>query len=231
MTKMNVWIGFDPREQIAYQELDRSIRKYNRFVNIRPVLKPLLEQRRLYRREDPKASTEFSLTRFLVPKLNNYVGYALFMDCDMLVQCNIEKIMDEADLTKAVNCVKHDYTPKTDTKMDGRKQYAYPRKNWSSVMLFNCNHRFTRRLTPSYISEEATPADLHRMVWAEESIGELDPTWNCLSGYYDLDKPNIIHYTDGGPWLPEYTDCQYAQPWLDQHWEYKNYFTRFKADE
>ena len=228
-SKLNVWIGFDPSETKAYEMAVFSIRKYNPTISIRPLLREQLRQMELYYRKDSRASTEFSLTRFLVPKLSNYMGYSLFMDCDMVVNTNIEKIMDEADLTKAVNCVKHDYTPKTEIKMDGKKQYVYPRKNWSSVMLFNCNHRYTRRLTVKYVNT-ATPSDLHRMEWAEDSIGELDKTWNCLSGYYDIDKPKIIHYTDGGPWLSAYRHCQYSNYYHDYSWENRRRFGRFKNE-
>lgn len=226
MTDLNVWIGFDPREMLAYQMATASIWKYNPTINIRPVLREQLRQKEIYWRDDPLASTEFSLTRFLVPKLSNYTGYSLFMDCDILATTNVEQILDEADLSKAVNCVQHDYTPKSDVKMDGREQHTYPRKNWSSVMLFNCSHKYTRRLHYRYVNE-ASPADLHRMTWAEDSIGELSPEWNCLSGYYDLDNPKIIHYTDGGPWLDEYKDCQYSEGWHALDMELKGRFGNF----
>jgi hypothetical protein len=228
MTSLNVWIGFDPREMEAYQMATISMLKYNPTLNIRPVLREQLRQKELYWRDDPLASTEFSLTRFLVPKLSNYVGYSLFVDCDVIATVNLEKILDEADLSKAVNCVQHDYTPNSKIKMDGRTQHVYPRKNWSSVMLFNCNHKYVRRLTVDYVNR-SSPSDLHRMVWAEDSIGELDPSWNCLSGYYDIDKPKIIHYTDGGPWLSKYQDCQYSEYYSEVAKEHKERFANFKA--
>lgn len=220
---LNIFVGFDPKEMPAYQVAEMSLRFNSPLTNVRPIIMRRMMQKELYWREDERGSTEFSLTRFLTPKLANYRGYALFMDCDVIVRTNVSKILQEADLTKAVNCVKHNYTPKTMTKMDNKKQYSYPRKNWSSVMLFNCEHEYTQRLTPEYINT-ASPSDLHQMIWAEDSIGELSPKWNHLVGYYDDPNPNIVHFTDGGPWHGgKYKQLEFADEW-DNY--YINLFTR-----
>src|SRR6056300_1042214 len=128
------------------------------------------------------------------------------MDCYILCNVYIEKMLDEIDKTKSVSVVQHDYVPKTTVKMDGKAQTVYPRKNWSSVMLFN--NYMCSILTPDIINH-ATPAYLHRFEWTFDSmIGSLNHTWNYLAGYYeDIEEPNIIHYTDGGPWFEDYRDC------------------------
>lgn len=210
---MKVFIGYDSREKEAYDVAVRSILRYNKYLEVRPIVKGHMKAYG-FDREDDKGSTEFTLTRFLTPYLSGYEGYSLFMDCDVLVQTDLEKILEEADLTKAVNCVQHDYTPKSNFKMDGQEQHVYPRKNWSSVMLFNCSHPLIKtNLTLGNVCEKS-PKYLHRMEWAEDSIGSVHHTWNYLSGYYtDLEVPNIIHYTDGGPWFDEYKHCQFAEEW------------------
>jgi lipopolysaccharide biosynthesis glycosyltransferase len=210
---MKVFIGYDSRETEAYDVAVRSILRYNKTLEVRPIVKSHMKAYG-FDREDSKGSTEFTLTRFLTPYLAAYEGYALFMDCDVLVQTDLESILQEADLSKAVSCVQHDYTPKSNFKMDKQIQHVYPRKNWSSVMLFNCSHPLIKKnLTLGSVCEES-PKYLHRMEWAEDSVGSLHHTWNYLSGYYtDLEVPNIIHYTDGGPWFDKYKHCQFAEEW------------------
>lgn len=100
-------------------------------------------------------------------------------------------------------------------KWTGQKQVAYPRKNWSSLILWNCEHPSNRKLTPEYVGS-ASAADLHRFKWLLNSeIGKLSYLWNWLEGEYD--KPDVlpyaIHYTNGGPWFNEYKDCDYAELW------------------
>lgn len=212
---LKIFIGYDSREDIAYKVARYSILKYTE-VDIIPIVRDDLVKRKIYTVEDKKGSTEFTLTRFLTPFLSNFCGISIFMDCDVLVQTNIRNILEECDLSLPVNCVKHSYTPKTFTKMDNRKQYTYPRKNWSSVMVFNCEHPLVVKNLSVDSVNSATPKYLHRMGWAEENIGELSHTWNYLSGYYsDIEKPNIIHYTDGGPWFDEYKNCDFSQEWLE----------------
>ncbi len=168
---------------------------------------------------DKLASTEFTFTRFLIPELTNFEGWALFMDCDMILTTDIKELFDQADDKYAVMCVQHDYTPKEGTKMDGQKQTIYPRKNWSSVMLFNCAHPSNAALTMDLVNNpEINGAYLHRFSWLkDEEIGELDHTWNYLVGVYDdLDVPKLIHYTEGGPWFENYRDCEFANLWKNE---------------
>ena len=214
---VNVFIGWDHREQDAYRVAVASLKEHaGPNTVIRMLSREQLREYGYYNRQDKKASSEFTITRFLVPFLCDFQGFSIFMDCDVLAQENIEKIMGEIDPENIVSCVQHDYVPKTKTKMDGQKQYVYPRKNWSSVMVFN--NELCKELTPELINE-AEPSYLHRMKWAGDKIGKLNHTWNYLAGYYnDIDKPNIIHYTDGGPWFKDYENCEFAKEW-QQAWQ------------
>jgi hypothetical protein len=170
----------------------------------------------LYRRSrGPTESTEFSLTRFLVPRLSEYRGWSLFMDCDMLCRADISELAATIEQfpDKAVLVCKHDYVPKAGKKFLGHVQTAYPRKNWSSLMLLN-NER-CRALTPEYVNS-ATGLDLQRFTWiADSAIGELPLEWNWLVGEYDYNPAaKIVHFTLGGPYFDDYRNCDYAEEWF-----------------
>lgn len=211
MTPLQIFIGWDPREAVAYHVLSQSLIQHaSRPISITPLVQSSLRKSRVYRRSpDKRASTEFSLTRFLVPYLCDYKGVAVFMDCDMLCQRDIYDILPLT--SAAVSCVQHDYIPSTLTKMDGCRQSSYPRKNWSSVMVFN--NEKCRILSPEYVNH-APPSDLHQMKWAE-SIYPLDTTWNWLVGEYPSNPyAALLHYTLGGPWFVEYQEGDEAGRWL-----------------
>jgi len=214
---MKVFVGYDPREDIAYQVCKHSILTRQPNANVRPLVQKELRDAGWYTRPvDKLASTEFTFTRFLVPELANFEGWAVFMDCDMILTTDIKELFDQADDKYAVMCVQHDYTPKEGMKMDGQKQTIYPRKNWSSVVLFNCGHPSNAKLTMDLVNDpEINGAYLHRFSWLkDEEIGELDHTWNYLVGVYDdIDTPNLIHYTEGGPWFENYRDCEFNELW------------------
>ena len=217
---MKVFVGYDPREDIAYQVCKHSILTRQPNANVRPLVQKELRDAHWYTRPvDKLASTEFTFTRFLVPELANFKGWALFMDCDMILTTDIKELFDQADDKYAVMCVQHDYTPKEGIKMDGQKQTIYPRKNWSSVMLFNCAHPSNARLTQDMVNDpELNGAYFHRFSWLkDEEIGELDHTWNYLVGVYDdIEKPKLIHYTEGGPWFENYRDCEFNELWKQE---------------
>ena len=219
---MKVFVGYDPREDIAYQVCKHSIVSKQADAEVRPLVQKELRDAGWYTRPvDKLASTEFTFTRFLVPELTNFEGWAMFMDCDMILTTDIKELFDQADDQYAVMCVQHDYKVKEGTKMDGQKQTVYPRKNWSSVMLFNCGHPSNRALTQELVNNpDVTGAYLHRFSWLEDSeIGELDHTWNYLVGVYDdLTNPKLIHYTEGGPWFEqeEYRYCDFHQEWKNE---------------
>jgi lipopolysaccharide biosynthesis glycosyltransferase len=165
---------------------------------------------------DKLASTEFTFTRFLIPELTDYKGWAVFMDSDMILRTDIKELFDLADDKYAVMCVQHDYKVEEGTKMDGQKQTIYPRKNWSSMVLWNCGHPSNKVVTQKLVNDPTvTGAYLHRFSWLkDEEVGSIDHTWNYLVGVYD-DKanPNLIHYTEGGPWFENYRDCEYHAEW------------------
>jgi len=217
---MKIFVGYDTREDIAYQVCEYSIYKHSDSAEVIPLNQNILRQDKWYwRGEDKLASTEFTFTRFLVPALANYEGWALFCDSDIVFLRDVKELFDQADPKYAVMCVQHDYTPKEGTKMDGQKQTIYPRKNWSSVMLFNCGHPSNAKLTMDLVNDpEINGAYLRRFSWLkDEEIGELDHTWNYLVGVYDdIETPKLIHYTEGGPWFENYRDCEFAGLWKDE---------------
>jgi len=212
---LNVYIGYDPNESVAFYTLAHSIlRRASIPVAIAPLMRSQL--RGVYTRDrGPTESTEFSLTRFLVPYLSGYSGWSVFMDCDMLCLADIAELAAQIDRQpdKAVLVCKHDYVPRTERKFLGQVQTKYPRKNWSSLMVFN-NAR-CRALTPAYVNS-AAGLELHRFGWIDDaSIGEIPLEWNWLVGEYAPSaSAKIVHYTLGGPYFDDYRDCDYAAEWL-----------------
>lgn len=212
MDDFKVFIGYDSNEDAAFQVAKASILQYTDIEIVPLVLDDL---RHLYTQQDPLASTEFTMTRFLVPYLSEYKGLSLFMDCDILVRTNIRYILDYINPDNMVSVVQHDYTPKTKIKMDGKINAEYPRKNWSSVMMFN--NEKCAGLTPELINV-AEPSYLHQLKWAPDNVvGSLPVKWNYLVGYYHnhRDYANILHYTDGGPWHEIWNhNDDYTEEWL-----------------
>lgn len=219
--KLKIFVGWDPREDIAWKVCRHSIlRRTNpNKVSITPLIQSVLRAEGLYQRPiDTKAATEFSLTRFLTPYLAGDSGYAIFVDCDFLFLSDITEVLKEIDPSKAVSVVKHDYQPSETMKMDGCVQHLYPRKNWSSFIVFNCAHPAVRLLTPAVVNS-ADPSYLHRFGWLTDSqIGRIDKGWNYLEGWYPAQYDNIkaVHYTLGGPWFEDKQECDFAEEWLTE---------------
>ena len=218
---MKIYIGYDSSnygQEMAFRVCKRSIENHNDKVEIYPIKLKELQDANIFNRDnDSKQSTEFTYTRFLAPYLSGYSGQALFCDSDFLWRCNVEEILQHINDEQSVACVKHEYTEcPNKTKMDGIKQEWYPRKNWSSLMLFNSSHQYCRSLTPEVINTQ-TPKYLHRMEWAEDdNIGAIPIDYNYLVGYYFSSKnPKALHFTDGGPWHHDTVDVDYAEEWLD----------------
>ena len=213
-----VYIGYDPNETVAYHVLAHSIlARASIPVSVAPLMRSQIG--RLYTRpRGPTESTEFSLTRFLVPALSGYQGWSMFIDCDMLCLADVAELaaLTERHADKAVLVCQHDYVPKTERKFLDQVQTKYPRKNWSSVMLFN-NAR-CRALSPDYVNT-ASGLDLHRFHWLkDEEIGAIPLEWNWLVGEYEhTPAAKIVHYTLGGPYFDEYRDCDYADEWREEH--------------
>lgn len=216
-----IFIGYDSKEPIAYHVLSHSIFTRSSIpVVITPLVQPALRQAEIYTRErNPLESTEFSLTRFLTPFLCDYRGVAVFMDCDMLCLGDIAELIDIAlaNTGVAVSVCQHSYEPRTSTKFLGQQQTVYPRKNWSSLMVFDCSHFGSRALTPEYVNA-TSPLELHRLMWSREAIGAIPLDWNWLVGEYEPNPhAKMLHYTLGGPWFPEYAKCDHSTEWWEEH--------------
>lgn len=218
-TPFRVYIGYDRGEDIAYQVCRYSMEKRSSIpLEIVPILQDDLRARRLYTRDiDPLASTDFTYTRFLVPCLAGYRGWALFCDCDFLWLADIAGLVSQIDDRYAVMCVHHDHRPSEKHKMDGRKQTLYPRKNWSSLILYNCGHPANAALTPGLVNSE-TGKFLHRFAWLGDAlIGEVSETWNWLEGWNEkpaTGHPSVVHFTRGGPWFDDWQDVDYGELWV-----------------
>lgn len=225
----SIWIGFDPRELDAFTVCARSIgASLSEEIPIFGIRLDVLQGRGLYQRptwrdDDGKLfdrishapmSTEFAISRFFVPHLVGEPGTALFMDCDMLVRADLVELFELADPRFAVQVVKHEYVPAETVKMDGQQQTAYPRKNWSSVMLWNLAHPATNLLTLQKLNSWAGRA-LHGFSWLEDSeLGELGPEWNHLVGVYPANPAaKIAHFTLGIPSMAGYENCEHADEW------------------
>lgn len=216
-----IFIGWDSREPEAAEVCKYSILKHATVpVEIHFLKQEELRAQEIYTREiDPQSSTEFTFTRFLVPYLCGYQGNAVFVDCDFLFEHDIRELFECANDNAAVSVVQHDYQPTNTIKMDGKTQYLYPKKNWSSLMLFNCAHPDCQTLTPEIVSSQ-TGEFLHRFAWTEHEIGSLDKTWNWLVNWYHEPqdgKPKAIHYTEGGPWFPNYVKTEYGGNWIQAY--------------
>jgi lipopolysaccharide biosynthesis glycosyltransferase len=210
------FIGYDPREAIAFSVLAHSIHeRASEPVSVTPL--KLSELKGIFTRErHPLQSTDFAFSRFLTPYLSGYEGWSVFTDCDMLVLDDIANLWRLRDERYAVMVVKHDHQPRESVKFLDQPQTAYPKKNWSSVMLFN-NAR-CRALTPEYVNT-ASGLELHQFKWLSDEglIGELPRKWNHLVGYYrPTPGASLVHYTLGGPYFDEYRDCEYADEWRQE---------------
>ena len=230
MNKLDIYIGYDTAQDISsnypnivnppYQVTKRSIidNHQNTDVNISIhaiKMNDQVQAGRYWRSPDAKASSEFTYTRFLVPHLNKYKGIAIFCDSDFLWNCDITDMLQYYDPRFSVMCVKHDYIPKHTNKMDGKSQYIYPRKNWTSMMIFNCDHNDCSNLTLQNVNT-MPPRWLHRMEWTNDNnIGSVPKEYNWLEGEYEvINNPKAIHFTNGGPWHKTWTG-DYSEQWDD----------------
>jgi hypothetical protein len=230
----SIWIGFDRRasELQCYAVARNSIRRrLTTPLPLHPVALPVLREQGWYTRQheqrdgklwdvisDAPMSTEFAISRFFVPRLS-YTQWALFVDADVMARVSLTELFQQGDPSKACMVVKHDYTPKTTVKMEGQVQTAYPRKNWSSVVLWNCEHPGTKHLTMDLINS-ARGLWLHQFSWLDDGdIGALDPAWNHLVGDYEPNpQAKLVHFTNGSPNMPGHEHCEFADEWRAE-WE------------
>lgn len=223
---MKVFIGYDERERTAYDVAVKTLRKVSPLVPVPLQLDRLAASGLLRRPIDGRGqrydlhsqafcSTDFAFSRFLVPVLAQ-TGWALFTDCDVVFLADPLELLRHADPTKAVHVVKHAAQEVAGTKMDGQVQSYYARKNWSSVMLFNCDHPAHRRLTIADINERPG-RDLHAFYWlADDEVGSLPPEWNWLVNVEEKpDNPKIAHFTNGGPWFPDWPGAPNDELWVE----------------
>jgi lipopolysaccharide biosynthesis glycosyltransferase len=211
-----IFIGYDPREAIAYHTCVNSIiRNASRPVSIVPVALNLFKD---YDETHTDGSNHFIYTRFLVPYLMGFTGSAIFIDGDMIVRGDIAELWDMRNPYMDVQVVKHNYKTRMPTKYLGAKNEDYPRKNWSSVILWNCNSFPNRKLTPEYV-QKATGAELHRFSWIDDSrIGELPIEWNWLPDEFGPNaNAKLLHYTLGTPCFNEFANTPQNEDWHQEH--------------
>ncbi len=228
-----VFIGYDQIESRAWAIAARSLRHHCPETAVTRLDVRGLRNAGLYSRSqyvdqgqrydavDGKPfSTEFSFSRFLVPALMLYEGWALFVDSDVMFRESAQALFELADDSKAVMVVQHDYRPEFERKMRGQLQSRYPRKNWSSVILWNCGHPLNRTLTP-HIVNTWPGSDLHGFRWLpDDAIGALPVEWNWLEGHNDTAiRPSLVHFTRGTPDMPGYAEVPYAGEWWGHYTE------------
>ena len=212
MKPIPIFIGYDPREAIAFHVCANSIiRQASQPVCIVPLALNLFQD---YTETHTDGSNQFIYSRFLVPHLTEFTGWAIFIDGDMIVRGDIAELWNMQNPYNDVLVVKHDYKTRMPVKYLGAKNEDYPRKNWSSVILWNCNSFPNRRLTPEFI-QRATGSELHRFTWIDDArIGGLPPEWNWLPDEYGINKDaKLLHYTLGAPCFQEFADTPQGDEW------------------
>jgi len=216
MKPIPIFIGYDPREAVAYHTCANSIiRQASQPVAIVPLALNLFSD---YTETHTDGSNQFIYSRFLVPHLMGYTGHAIFMDGDMIVRGDIVELWEQRSGYYDVQVVKHDYKTRMTEKYLGAKNEDYPRKNWSSVILWNCANHANKKLTPEFI-QRSTGAQLHRFTWIEDSrIGELPREWNWLPDEYGANPDaKLLHYTLGTPCFHEFATTPQGDEWHREH--------------
>lgn len=216
METIRVFVGYDPREAVAYHTFCQSVlEKASVPVSFTPLALNALKG---YTETHEDGSNTFIYSRFLAPYLCEFKGWALFADGDMICQEDIAQLWALRDDSKAVMVVKHDYQTKASVKYLGNKNQNYPRKNWSSVVLWNCGNEAHRILTPDFLMQQ-TGAFLHRFAWlSDDLIGDLPQDWNWLvTEYPDNSKAKLLHYTLGTPCFKDYERGDCASTWHECH--------------
>jgi hypothetical protein len=216
---VRVFIGYDPREAVAYHTCVQSIIEHCGDPSDLQIT-PLSGERR-------DGSNDFIYARFLVPYLCGFKGCAVFLDGDMIVRGDIRTLYDYFRPYRGVHVVKHDYKTKFPVKYLGNKNEDYPRKNWSSVVVWNCGFFPNRKLMPDFVSQQAG-SFLHRFLWLkDEQIGELPAEWNRLVLEQEVrPQDRLLHFTVGIP--PLLQEVPNVPPFssADAEWE----LTRIRAN-
>ena len=228
---LRVFVGYDSREEIAFEVLSHSLRKHSSIaLDVIPLKRHELQKRGVFWKEhDPLQSTEFTYLRFLVPYLANYRGWALFVDYDFLCLRDVAELVALFDESKAVMVVKHHTSERSEPA--NVLQSSYPRKNWSSMIAYNCGHAANAILTPDHVSDRGDRM-LHRFSWlSDDEVGELPVDWNFLTPLYrsGSSSPALVHYSEGGPWFPDYRndpDTEFKEEWFSAMKEFEATLSR-----
>jgi lipopolysaccharide biosynthesis glycosyltransferase len=214
-----IFVGFDTRESVAYHVFCQSVIDHATIpVAFHPLSIHALRGEYVETHDD--GSNAFIYSRFLVPYLMNYKGWAIFVDGDMVCIEDIQKLWSLRDDKYAAMVIKHNYKTKHKEKYIGTSMQTvnadYPRKNWSSVILWNCGHPSNAMMTPRYVMD-ANGTMLHRFQHLkDEEVGELPKAWNWLSQESGANADaNLIHYTLGVPGIDHYAQCEQAGHWHD----------------
>lgn len=213
LNKVKIYVGFDPRESVVYHTFVQSLIEQSSLpLEITPLAVNTLN---FYSETHQDKSNDFVYSRFLTPFMSDFSGWSIYVDGDMICQEDIKELLALKDESKALLVVKHDYQSKTANKYLNNINENYPRKNWSSVILWNCGHPKHKVLTPDFVSQQSGKF-LHRFSWlADEDIGELPIEWNWLATEYpDNASAKLIHYTLGAPCFRDYRDTGMAANWL-----------------
>lgn len=212
MEKISLVVGFDQREAVAYHTFCQSVIQTSSLpVSFMPLAQNTLAG---YDEGHADGSNRFIYSRFLTPYLHGFEGWALFADGDMVCRHDLAELWALRDPGKAVLVAKHAYKTKAHRKYLGNVNEDYPRKNWSSLILWNCAHPAHRILTPAFI-QQSTGAFLHRFSWlSDDQIGELPLHWNWLAIEYDADpQARLVHYTLGTPCFADYAATAMSEMW------------------
>jgi hypothetical protein len=216
METVRIYVGYDPREAVVYHTFCESVLNHSSIpVSFHPLSLSYLGS--ITGRRD--ASNDFGYSRFLVPWLCKYNGWALYADGDMVFKADVAELYAMREQDKDVMVCKHVYETKAESKYLGSKNESYPRKCWSALILWNCVNNPNRRLTPEYVAEH-DGAHLHRFSWLkDERIGELPLEWGWLDTEYNHNPDaKLVHYTLGAPCFPEYKDCDHSSDWRQAHY-------------
>lgn len=212
MHPVRVFIGFDAREAVLPYVCMESIRAHSSV----PIAFTLLSANNFgWIERHTDGSNAFTYSRFLVPWLCNFSGHAIFLDGDMIVRDDIAKLWEHRSMGHmGLKVVKHDYRTKYPIKYLGAKNEDYPKKNQSSVIVWDCNYFPNRCLTPEFVAE-ASGSYLHHFEWlAPHQVGELPSEWNHLTMEYDeRADAKLLHFTVGSPCFPEYATQEGADEW------------------
>ena len=216
MKPIPVFVGYDPREAIVYHVCVNSIiRNASAPVAIIPVALNLFTD---YEETHGDNSNHFVYTRFLVPYLMDFKGRAIFIDGDMVVRGDIIELYESLKTAHDVAVVKHDYKTRMPVKYMGAPNEDYPRKNWSSVIVWDCQSYPNRRLTPDFVQKQPG-SFLHRFSWIDnDRIQALPPEWNWLPDELgENTEAKLLHYTLGTPCFHEFADTIQAAEWHSEH--------------